>query len=153
MKTYFSDYFCQDYHFNVTFLNSLFNRPRSCFCCLQLLLECSQASLLNLLVDKPNIKHCSYPSLGWLPVMRALKQGQLKRLYFPHLRTRPSGDSENTTKLTFGTCSKLKSSGVFPIWQTHYTTGCINSPELVQTCSAQKQILPHCLYCLWHFLN
>lgn len=50
---------------------------------------------------------CLYPSLGWFPVMRALQQGQLKLLYFPHLRTRPSGDSENTTKLKLGTSSKL----------------------------------------------
>lgn len=28
-----------------------------------------------------------------------------------------------------------------------------NLPGLVRTCSAQIQILPHCLYCLWHFLN
>lgn len=40
-------------------------------------------------------------------MMRALQQGQLKLLYFPHLRTRPSGDSENTTKLKLGTSSKL----------------------------------------------
>lgn len=31
--------------------------------------------------------------------MRALKQGQLTRLYFPHLKSHPLVDSENTTEL------------------------------------------------------
>lgn len=36
---------------------------------------------------------------------------------------------------------------------TNYSVRCINSPELVRTYSAQKQILLRCLRCLWHFLN
>lgn len=41
---------------------------------------------------------CTYPSLGCFPVTRALKFGQLKRLYFPRLSNRPLEDSESTTQ-------------------------------------------------------
>ena len=48
---------------------------------------------------------------------------------------------------------KAQSLGVVTDGRWHRSTGCVNSPKLVQTCSAQTQILPHCLYCLWHFLS
>lgn len=85
--------------------------------------------------------------------MRALKQEQLKLLYFPHLRTHPLGDSEKLNKADPWNQFKAQPFQSSSRQWTHYSTDCVNSPELVQTCFAQKQILPHCLYCLRHFLN
>lgn len=133
-------------------LNCGFNCPKSWISHLLSSLECSQVILLKLLAVKPNInqmgfqhsvKLCLYPSRGWFPAMRALKRGQLKLLYFPHLTTRPSGDSDNTTEPIIRPSSKFNHLDFSQCGrgQTHYLT-CASTHQ-----NSFRHVLPKNKFC------